>query len=357
MPIRRPPPPGTIAAARWNLSTTSGGSRPAGLDRGLTFGGQGRADLALLWLARGLQLAHQDDPRSSDVTALNIGGWAREVHRLSQSMVQPGEIIAVALDPEGHVLMAGCAGGGIRFWDLAAGSPWGSPRGSPADVRAVALSPDARIGLSGCDDGTARLWDVVTGRAVGQPMVHAAEVRAVAFSTDGRRVLTASDDGSARLWDAATGHPVGEPLAHRGWVQAIAFSPDGRTILTGSSDQVGAALGCSDRTAARPAAGTHRGRQHRRLRARRLDRRNGRRRRQRSPVGCAERESSRHATVASPGGCDRGLPAQRRHARHRLPGRRRPNLGREDGPASLARRYGTRASSAPRRSAPMEAWS
>jgi eukaryotic-like serine/threonine-protein kinase len=207
------------------------------LDRGLTFGGQGRADLALLWLARGLQLAHQDDPGLERALRLNIGGWAREVHRLSQSMAQPGEIIAAALDPEGRVLMTGCAGGGIRFWDVRSGQPLGKPAQLPADVRAVALGPGARIGLSGCDDGTARLWDVGTGHAVGQPMVHAAEVRAVAFGTDGRRVLTGSDDGTARLWDAATGRPVGEPLAHRGWVQAIALSPDGRTILTGSSDQ------------------------------------------------------------------------------------------------------------------------
>ena len=248
-------------------------------------------------------------------------------------MAQPGEIIAVALDPEGRVLMTGCAGGGVRFWDVRSGQPLGQPAQLPADVRAVALSPGGRIGLSGCDDGTARLWDVGTGHAVGQPMVHAAEVRAVAFGTDGRRVLTGSDDGTARLWDAATGRPSrrapGTPRLGAG------DRPEPRR--TNHPDRklgsIGATLGCGDRTAARPAAGTHRGRQHRRLLSRRLDRRNGRRRRQRSPLRGAERESSRHATVASRGGRDRGLPAQWRHARHRLPGRHRPDLGREDVPA------------------------
>jgi eukaryotic-like serine/threonine-protein kinase len=207
------------------------------LDRALTFGEQGRVDLGLLWLARALQLTPEDDPGLERALRLNLGGWAAEVHRLRQSLAQPGDLTAAALGTDGRVLLAGCAGGGVRFWDMLSGQPLGQPASLSADIRVVALSPDGRIGLAGSDDGTARLWEVATGRAVGQPLVHEAEVRAAAFSPDGRLVLTGSDDGNARLWDAETGRPVGQPLAHRGWVQAVAFSPDGRTILTGSSDQ------------------------------------------------------------------------------------------------------------------------
>src|SRR5262249_47943453 len=118
------------------------------LDRALTFGDRGRADLAMLWLARGLLLAHEDDPPLERVLRLNLGGWAREVHRLRQSMTQPGDINAAAIGSDGRTLLVGCAGGAVRLWDASSGQLLGEPAPLPADVRAVALSPDARLGLT-----------------------------------------------------------------------------------------------------------------------------------------------------------------------------------------------------------------
>jgi len=108
-------------------------------------------------------------------------------------------------------------------------------RGHSADINAVAISPDGRLLLTGSSDHTACLWDMASGRELRCFTGHAEPVLAVAFSPDGRRALTASLDHAARLWDTATGE------RERGFTDpvdgliAAAISPDGRSVVTGNN--------------------------------------------------------------------------------------------------------------------------
>src|SRR5262249_60589176 len=121
---------------------------------------------------------------------------------------------------------AGCpvataSGDAARVWDAATARPAGEPFRHAGKVRAVALSPDGRLLLTGGDDRTARLWETATGRQVGAALAHGDAVEHVAFSPDGTTAATGSKDGTARLWDAAPGAPPGGPLAH----SAVARAP------------------------------------------------------------------------------------------------------------------------------------
>lgn len=108
-------------------------------------------------------------------------------------------------------------------------------RGHSADINAVAISPDGRLLLTGSSDHTACLWDMASGRELRCFVGHAEPVLAVAFSPDGRLALTGSLDRTARLWDAASGENEQEFLDPVDGLIAVAMSPDGRFVATGNN--------------------------------------------------------------------------------------------------------------------------
>src|SRR5262249_23249024 len=104
-------------------------------------------------------------------------------------------------------------------------------------VWAVALSPDGKMLLTANTSDGAGLWDVASGRrlAVLEPPQ---EVWGVAWSPDGTELLTATGTlpegaGAVQRWDAVRRQPVGDPLLHPGRVWKVAFQPpSGRSFLS-----------------------------------------------------------------------------------------------------------------------------
>ncbi|MBC8875277.1 MAG: hypothetical protein H8E44_38125, partial [Planctomycetes bacterium] len=108
-----------------------------------------------------------------------------------------------------------------RFRDTVTGKAGSvQHRGS---VDAVAISPDGTLLLTGSHDHTARLWDAATQKPIGPPLKHDGPVGTVAFSSDGKTVLTASSDKTARLWRVP---PVAE-----GELERLALWPE---VVTGT---------------------------------------------------------------------------------------------------------------------------
>ena len=154
------------------------------------------------------------------------------------------QAVAVAELDGRPVAVSGSDDGTVRVWDLATGTPVGSPfTGHDGPVNAVAVAElDGRpVVVSGSDDETVRVWDLATGTPVRGPFTgHDGPVNAVAVAElDGRPVaVSGSGDRTVRVWDLATGTPVGGPFTgHDGPVRAVAVAElDGRPVVVSGSD-------------------------------------------------------------------------------------------------------------------------
>jgi WD40 repeat protein len=158
----------------------------------------------------------------------------------------------VAFSPDGTLLAAGDADGGVRVWSAVTGQPLGVPvqtnlaQANHVAVLGLAFSPDGKLLASGGGDGKLRAWDPATGRVAFGPVLPDARrpdvaVDVVAFSPDGTLLAAGCNDGNVRLWSTASGSLAGPPVRtlpgrYANAVIAIAFSPDGGLLAAGGNE-------------------------------------------------------------------------------------------------------------------------
>jgi WD40 repeat protein len=71
-----------------------------------------------------------------------------------------GNVLSLALRPDGAVLASGGSDHTIRLWDTAHGQELARWEGHDAAVKALAFTPDGNTLISGAADGTLRVWDL-----------------------------------------------------------------------------------------------------------------------------------------------------------------------------------------------------
>jgi WD40 repeat protein len=108
--------------------------------------------------------------------------------------------------------------------------------GSGVVVRAVAFDPAGERLAAGCEDGSVTVWDLATQKPTGQVRVPTGMVTGLAFSPDGKRLAACSADRTARVWDVESGEEVFVFKGHTHALLGVAFSPDGKWLATGSLD-------------------------------------------------------------------------------------------------------------------------
>ncbi|MEG5048537.1 serine/threonine-protein kinase [Microcoleus sp. B4-C1] len=104
---------------------------------------------------------------------------------------------------EGLILGTGSRDGTAKLWRVDAqgrGTLLRSMRDNSGDVLCVALSPDGRVLATGSRDGTIYLWDAGTGGLLEILTGHGEEVLSVAFSADGGSLASGAGDRTVKIW-------------------------------------------------------------------------------------------------------------------------------------------------------------
>jgi eukaryotic-like serine/threonine-protein kinase len=215
------------------------------LDKGQLLGESGDANLALLWLARGLTLAPPDATDLQSALRAGMAGWRTRVNAVDWVVPHVGRVISAGFDRVGRPFTV-CYGedytsATARLWD-AAGVPHAQPP-VPIDPKTmidIAVSPTGdRLALLSSDE-VLRLADLSTGRILWEVGGAGASAGA-GFSPDGKLLLAGFTNGPvtayrqtgrAQLYDAATGRPRGPSLDHPRPVWGAAFHPDGKSFVT-----------------------------------------------------------------------------------------------------------------------------
>ena len=146
-----------------------------------------------------------------------------------------GKISSVAFSPQGDLLAAGTAVGGIRLWHVS-GTPLRTIQRHGDWIRTLAFSPDGSTIASGSHDPTIRLWEVSSGQCLKTFQGQTSVIWSVAFSPDGKALASGSDDHTVRLWEVSSGQCLKTLQGHTDPVYSVAFSPDGKTLASGSWD-------------------------------------------------------------------------------------------------------------------------
>jgi WD40 repeat protein len=175
---------------------------------------------------------------SADGTRIVTGGsmgaflWDAATSRVVRMFVgHSREVVAVAISPDGSLVLTGSADGTARLWNVADGATiheFPNHNGLP---NSVAFSPDGTKVLLALNDRTARTYNVSNGSQAAMFLGHSDDVMCAAFSPDGGWVATGSKDLKARIWNANTGSPI-RIIACPNQVTNVVFSPDGTRLIT-----------------------------------------------------------------------------------------------------------------------------
>jgi WD40 repeat protein len=180
---------------------------------------------------------------SPNSTGLAVAGWdgsvelfdARSRGRARGWKPGYGAAAALAFDPDGAYLAAGCAAG-VLLLPLRDGAPDGLRMRGDSPILSLALSPNGKLLATGHGDGAIHLWRAPNGERLAALRGHTWTVYALGFTPDGRTLLSGSADGTVRLWDVASESERRSYRWHKRWVTCAALSPDGMTAAAGSDD-------------------------------------------------------------------------------------------------------------------------
>lgn len=167
--------------------------------------------------------------------------WKTDTGEAFRYWTAPGEVLSLALAPNGEYALLGMADHSAVIFDSKRG---GVKRrfNHSGRVRSVDLSTDGKLALTGSEDRTSVLWSVASAKPL-QSMQHEEDVQLVSLSKNGERALSAAKYDKAVVWNTKTGKAIGEiPLSaekiKRGLrFSAARFSSSGRYLLVGRPDQ------------------------------------------------------------------------------------------------------------------------
>ena len=157
-----------------------------------------------------------------------------------------GKMYAVALSPDGNVIACGGwtspgdAKENLYLFDRASGHLTRRLTGLPNVINHLAFSPDGLLLAAALATGGVRLWRTADWSPAGQDPGYGAEGYGITFSPDGAKLAASSYDGSVRLYavtgDGSLSLTAKSQVAGGTRPYGLAFSPDGARLAVGFYD-------------------------------------------------------------------------------------------------------------------------
>ncbi|MBI1296106.1 hypothetical protein GC175_14225 [bacterium] len=148
---------------------------------------------------------------------------------------QANFIFSVLFHPTEPIVASAGADGVISLWDAESGRQLRTLARLPDHAYAIAVSPDGNLLVGSCGDKHIRVWSFSSGQVIHVFPTQSAWVRAVAYHPQGT-LVAAADGASVHLLDVAGGTIQQTLNGHTAPVMSIAFSPSSAHLLTGSFD-------------------------------------------------------------------------------------------------------------------------
>ena len=128
----------------------------------------------------------------------------------------------------------------IKIWDMKSGEEIKRLDGQKLyehylSTSIIAISPNDKNIVFGSGDGTIKIWDIKSGKEVNSLKGHTNSIFSILISSDGKNIVSASVDGIIKIWDMKSGKEIKNLKIDKNTV-SIAMSPNDRTIVSGSYD-------------------------------------------------------------------------------------------------------------------------
>ena len=106
-------------------------------------------------------------------------------------------------------------------------------KGHDLSISALAISPDGQVLVSGSADCTIRIWNLKNMQLLHQLNSGNTPITALAIEPSGNLFVSGSQGGTLKFWQLSTDellHTI--PAIHRNAIQALAIHPDGQQLGT-----------------------------------------------------------------------------------------------------------------------------
>ncbi|MGK7928529.1 MAG: WD40 repeat domain-containing protein [Spirulina sp.] len=158
---------------------------------------------------------------------------------------------AIALGPDGKILVSGGRDKAIKVWDLQTGALKRTLQSDSGEIESLAIAPDGKTVVSGSGDRMVRIWDMTANQAPKILKGHITQdISHVAISADGQAIASGGYD-EIKIWNLATGELKKTILVsadakiesrtlenYAPYFHVYSISPDGQTALVELGNQL-----------------------------------------------------------------------------------------------------------------------